>query len=93
MTDKVENLIILGAAGRDFHDFMTYWSLQSNIIVKCFTGAQIVSRRLYCRFAITYLIFNHKKITHFRCSLELMGDYFQQSCATMIRMGIDIPTD
>jgi predicted GTPase len=37
----MEKLIILGAAGRDFHDFMTYWSLQPNVIVQCFTGTQI----------------------------------------------------
>lgn len=36
-----ENVIIIGAAGRDFHDFMTYWSVQPNTVVKCFTGAQI----------------------------------------------------
>jgi predicted GTPase len=36
-----DNVIILGAAGRDFHDFMTYWSTKPNTTVKCFTGAQI----------------------------------------------------
>jgi hypothetical protein len=36
-----EKVIILGAAGRDFHDFMTYWSRQPNIEVKCFTETQI----------------------------------------------------
>lgn len=36
-----EKLIILGAAGRDFHDFMTYWSIQPNVTVQCFTGTQI----------------------------------------------------
>ncbi|KAL9181338.1 hypothetical protein ACHAXT_010143 [Thalassiosira profunda] len=45
MTDQVEKLIILGAAvscrGRDFHDFMTYWSIQPNVVVQCFTGTQI----------------------------------------------------
>jgi len=38
---KEENVIILGAAGRDFHDFMTYWSKQPDATVKCFTGTQI----------------------------------------------------
>lgn len=38
MTEKV---IILGAAGRDFHDFMSYWSLQPNVSVVCFTSTQI----------------------------------------------------
>ena len=49
MTDKVEKLIILGAAGRDFHDFMTYWSIQPDVVVQCFTGTQIpgISGRMY----------------------------------------------
>lgn len=49
MTDKVEKLIILGAAGRDFHDFMTYWSVQPDVVVQCFTGTQIpgISGRMY----------------------------------------------
>jgi len=37
----MKNVIILGAAGRDFHDFMVYWSLQSDVTVKCFTETQI----------------------------------------------------
>lgn len=36
-----DNVIILGAAGRDFHDFITYWSVHPNVDVKCFTGTQI----------------------------------------------------
>ena len=36
-----ERVIILGAAGRDFHDFQVYWSLQSNVDVVCFTAKQI----------------------------------------------------
>ena len=36
-----EKVIILGAAGRDFHDFLTYWSKQPNVEVKCFTETQI----------------------------------------------------
>lgn len=39
--ERKEKVIILGAAGRDFHDFITYWSKQSNVEVVCFTGAQI----------------------------------------------------
>jgi len=38
---STENVIIMGAAGRDFHDFMTYWSLQPHVVVKCFTETQI----------------------------------------------------
>jgi predicted GTPase len=52
MTNQMEKLIILGAAGRDFHDFMTYWSVQPNVIVTCFTGTQIVSTEEYCGFAL-----------------------------------------
>lgn len=41
-SDKAkEKVIILGAAGRDFHDFITYWSKQPNVEVVCFTAAQI----------------------------------------------------
>ena len=49
MTEKMEKLIIMGAAGRDFHDFMTYWSVQPNVIVQCFTGTQIpgIDGRVY----------------------------------------------
>jgi hypothetical protein len=36
-----ENVIILGAAGRDFHDFITYWSTKPDCNVKAFTGAQV----------------------------------------------------
>jgi predicted GTPase len=38
MEDKV---IILGAAGRDFHDFMVYWSTRPNTLVVAFTETQI----------------------------------------------------
>ena len=40
-TPKKERVIILGAAGRDFHDFITYWSRQPNVHVTAFTGQQI----------------------------------------------------
>jgi len=36
-----EQVIILGAAGRDFHDFITYWSKQPDTVVKAFTAQQI----------------------------------------------------
>ena len=36
-----DNVIILGAAGRDFHDFITYWSTKPNTEVKAFTAQQI----------------------------------------------------
>lgn len=36
-----EKVIILGAAGRDFHDFQVYWKNQPNVEVMCFTGTQI----------------------------------------------------
>ncbi|GJM26097.1 MAG: GTPase [Phycisphaerae bacterium] len=34
-------MIILGAAGRDFHDFNVYWKNRDDIDVICFTAAQI----------------------------------------------------
>ncbi len=34
-------LIILGAAGRDFHDFNVYWKNRDDVEVICFTAAQI----------------------------------------------------
>jgi hypothetical protein len=44
-----ENVVILGAGGRDFFDFMTYWSKKPEFDVKCFTGAQIpgIDRRIF----------------------------------------------
>lgn len=39
--DEKEKVIIMGAAGRDFHDFITYWSKKPNAEVKAFTGQQI----------------------------------------------------
>ena len=34
-------LIILGAAGRDFHDFNVYWKNRPDVEVVCFTATQI----------------------------------------------------
>jgi len=39
--DNQDRVIILGAAGRDFHDFQVYYSRQANTEVMCFTGTQI----------------------------------------------------
>ena len=36
-----DNVLILGAAGRDFHDFMTYWSHLPNTEVVAITAQQI----------------------------------------------------
>jgi len=49
MEEKGEKLIILGAAGRDFHDFNVYWKKQANVTVVCFTARQIphISGRVY----------------------------------------------
>ena len=35
------NVIIMGAAGRDFHDFNVYWKNQLDVEVVCFTATQI----------------------------------------------------
>lgn len=42
-------LIIMGAAGRDFHDFNVYWKHQDDIEVVCFTATQIpdIDGRVY----------------------------------------------
>ena len=47
-SDK-KNLIIMGAAGRDFHDFNVYWKHQTNYNVVAFTAAQIpdIAGRVY----------------------------------------------
>jgi predicted GTPase len=44
-----KNLIIMGAAGRDFHDFNVYWKHQANYNVVAFTAAQIpdIAGRVY----------------------------------------------
>jgi len=36
-----ERTIILGAAGRDFHDFNVFWKRQPDVHVVCFTATQI----------------------------------------------------
>lgn len=38
---RVERVIIMGAAGRDFHDFNVYWKGRANTRVVCFTATQI----------------------------------------------------
>lgn len=46
---KTERVIILGAAGRDFHDFNTYWRNDPRFKVVAFTAAQIpdIDGRIY----------------------------------------------
>ena len=46
-----KNIIIMGAAGRDFHDFNVYWKNQPNYRVVAFTAAQIpdIAGRVYPR--------------------------------------------
>jgi len=36
-----ERVVIMGAAGRDFHDAIVYWTKQPNVEVKAFTATQI----------------------------------------------------
>lgn len=38
---KKQNVLILGAAGRDFHDFLTYWRHREDVNVVAFTASQI----------------------------------------------------
>lgn len=42
-------IIIMGAAGRDFHDFNVYWKRQEHVQVVCFTATQIpnIEGRVY----------------------------------------------
>jgi predicted GTPase len=42
-------VIIMGAAGRDFHDFNVYWKRQPDVEVVCFTATQIpdIAGRVY----------------------------------------------
>ncbi|MBL1216934.1 MAG: GTPase [Planctomycetes bacterium] len=48
MSSKTK-LIILGAAGRDFHDFNVYWKQRDDVEVVCFTATQIpdIDGRVY----------------------------------------------
>ena len=46
---KTTRVIIMGAAGRDFHNFNVYWKTAPNVEVVCFTAAQIpnIDGRMY----------------------------------------------
>ena len=48
-TTPSTKLIIMGAAGRDFHDFNVYWKLRPDVEVVCFTATQIpnIDGRVY----------------------------------------------
>lgn len=49
MKTSVKKVIILGAAGRDFHDFNVHWRDNPNYEVVCFTATQIpdIDGRIY----------------------------------------------
>lgn len=49
MSAQERRVIIMGAAGRDFHDFNVYWKHQADVRVVCFTAAQIpnIDGRVY----------------------------------------------
>ena len=49
MTSQKRKVIIMGAAGRDFHDFNTYWRDNDSAAVVCFTATQIpdIEGRVY----------------------------------------------
>jgi hypothetical protein len=93
MTDNMERLIILGAAGRDFHDFMTYWSVQPNVIVQCFTGTQIVSNISQTYVSFDFEVCSTESSLLLIFSLALTEGSSRRSFVTMIRMGIDTPMD
>lgn len=46
---STNRVIIMGAAGRDFHDFNVYWSKRPDVEVVCFTATQIpnIEGRIY----------------------------------------------
>jgi predicted GTPase len=46
---EMSRVIIMGAAGRDFHDFNVYWKNAPNVEVVCFTATQIpnIEGRVY----------------------------------------------
>ncbi len=46
---KKTRIIIMGAAGRDFHNFNVYWKKRADVEVVCFTATQIpdIAGRLY----------------------------------------------
>lgn len=47
--EKAKRLVILGAAGRDFHDFNVFWKARRSVEVVAFTAAQIpgIGGRVY----------------------------------------------
>ncbi len=49
MSDRIQRVVILGAAGRDFHDFNVYWKNDPGIEIVAFTAAQIpdIAGRIY----------------------------------------------
>jgi len=50
MSDRSKSrVIIMGAAGRDFHDFNVYWKHREDVEVVCFTATQIpnIDGRVY----------------------------------------------
>lgn len=49
MKNNPTNVLIMGAAGRDFHDFNVFWKSQPDTRVVCFTAAQIpdIAGRVY----------------------------------------------
>ena len=49
MSEQTKKVIILGAAGRDFHDFNVYWKHRTDVEVVCFTATQIpdIDGRVY----------------------------------------------
>lgn len=49
MDRRAARVIIMGAAGRDFHDFNVYWRQRDDVEVVCFTATQIpnIAGRVY----------------------------------------------
>ena len=90
-----DNVIILGAAGRDFHDFITYWSKKPNTEVKAFTAAQIqgIDSRVFpkelCNNDLNGNLYPNGIRIHPEASLE---DLIQQTGATTCALAYsDLP--
>ncbi|MEK6852745.1 MAG: cyclic 2,3-diphosphoglycerate synthase [Nanoarchaeota archaeon] len=84
---KVKNAIIMGAAGRDFHNFLTYFKTNRNYNVVAFTAAQIpyIERRIFPkeiagkRYPRGIPIFPEEKLSELIKNLEVDKVYLSYS--------------
>lgn len=85
----IDKVIILGAAGRDFHDFMVYWAIRPNTQVVCFTETQIpgIENRHFpmemCRNDINGNLYPHGIDIYPECQLENLIQQFHANICTL----------